>query len=138
MRSRIAAVLAAVLAPTAGAFANADIALSLVAAGREDYYCTYDLAVTNTGTEGIDDINGVVEMYVGERALERSFAASFLDVAPGETVTARFRAPHEPCDDIDAIVFVVNGCRVGRGFLALDACVARLAPDASVKGVISR
>lgn len=138
MKPLIGAALAAFLLPIHAARAEGDLTLKLIEAGRYDYYCTYAMEVTNTGPDGVDDINGVVELYIGDTALDRSFAASFLNVGAGETATAEFRAPHQPCDEIDGVVFVVNGCRVGRSFLKLDACVARLAPDATVKGVVSR
>ncbi|RMA41440.1 TroA family protein [Rhodophyticola porphyridii] len=102
-----------------------------------EYYCGVTLRMTNESDETLTEINGFVASMKDGEQVGRSRGMSFLNLAPRESGSALFEAPHAPCDEATEYVFIVGACRFGPGFSPQDECAARIvgvAPVAETAG----
>ncbi|MEJ6404817.1 hypothetical protein [Yoonia sp. 2307UL14-13] len=107
-----------------------DYALDLIETGKRDYYCTITVALTNDSSEMLTEINAFFLNYVGAEEVGRSKGASFMNVAPGETVEATFETPNAPCSSTETLVesyhMVIGACRLDSGFADKSFCLERM------------
>ncbi len=72
----------------------------------------------------------------------RSKGASFLNVAPGASVTAMFETPNAPCtaqaSEVTGYRFFVGACRIGQSFIDRDACAASIETVAPILSAAGR
>lgn len=133
MRGIMAAALGLAAGTAAGAQA-AEFELSLGEVGLREYYCTAEMTLTNRTDAPVLEVSGHFFLYVGEDQVGRSKGTWFMNLAPGESVTAVFETPNAPCEDVDRYAFVVGACRLeGPGFEPVTACATRIAGTAPVE-----
>ena len=104
-----------------------------------EYYCGVTLKLTNESDAPLTEINGYVASRIGDEQVGRSRGASFINLAPGESATALFEAPHAPCDEATQYEFIVGACRFGPSFSPKEECAALIrgvAPVAEVAGTL--
>lgn len=118
--------LAAALLPIMAIPAQADYSLEFEGTSFREYYCGVTLKLTNKSDAPLTEINGFVVSIIGDEQVGRSRGASFNNLAPGDSATALFEAPHAPCDEATQYQFVVGACRIGSGFSAQEECAVRI------------
>jgi hypothetical protein len=106
--------------------ASADYRLEFEGTSFREYYCGVTLTMTNESDETLTEINGFVASMIDGEQVARSRGMSFLNLAPGESASKLFEAPHAPCDEATDYVFIVGACRFGASFSPQEACAARI------------
>lgn len=131
--------LATALLLVTAAPAWAEYRLEFEGTSFREYYCGVTLKLTNESDAPLTEINGYVASRIGEEQVGRSRGASFVNLAPGESATALFEAPHAPCDEATQYEFIVGACRFGPSFSPQEECAALIrgvAPVAKVAGTL--
>ncbi|MEM6638189.1 MAG: hypothetical protein AAF667_20160 [Pseudomonadota bacterium] len=114
------------LAAMTASVAQADYRLVFEGTSFREYYCGVTLTMTNESPAPLVEINGFVASFIGDEQVGRSRGASFLNLAPGESASALFEAPHAPCDEATRYEFVVGACRIGSSFAAKEDCASKI------------
>ncbi|ABV93761.1 hypothetical protein Dshi_2022 [Dinoroseobacter shibae DFL 12 = DSM 16493] len=111
----------------ASAAHGAEFELSLGEIGLREYYCTAQMTLANRGERPALEVSGHFLLYVGDTQVGRSKGTWFMNLAPGESVTAVFETPNAPCTEVERYAFVVGACRLdGPGFAPVADCAARI------------
>ncbi|MEM1077273.1 MAG: hypothetical protein AAGI09_01995 [Pseudomonadota bacterium] len=120
---RITAASLAVLVSTPGLATASEMELTLGEIGLREYYCTAEMTLSNRSDRPVMEVTGHFFLYVGADQVGRSKGTWFMNIAPGESVTAVFETPNAPCDQVERYEFVVGACRLkGPGFDPTAAC----------------
>ena len=125
-------ITGAILATTIAAPALAEYRVEFEGVSFREYYCGVTLTMTNESDETLTEINGFVASMIDGEQVGRSRGMSFLNLAPGESVSNIFEAPHAPCDEATEYVFIVGACRFDASFAPQEACAARIVGIAPV------
>ena len=125
-------MIAATLACLAASPAWADYKLEFNSTSFREYYCGVTLTMTNESEETLTEINGFVASMVDGEQVARSRGMSFLNLAPGDSMSNLFEAPNAPCDEATEYIFIVGACRFDASCSPQEECAARIVGVAPV------